>query len=165
MFSKKCILSAVVVFSLFVVSSASAQNVGRCGWGSKLFDGQKGIAPQVLAVTTNGTSGNQTFAITTGTSGCTQNGLVRSNWQTAMFVDQNMTKIAKDMSQGRGESLDTLAALLGMNNSEKEVFAKVTKENYSNIFANADSSSDDVLNALKNVLASNSELAKFSTQI
>ncbi len=30
--------------------SASADNVGNCGWGSKLFHGQKGLAPQVLAV-------------------------------------------------------------------------------------------------------------------
>ncbi|HKB84382.1 MAG TPA: DUF3015 family protein, partial [Burkholderiales bacterium] len=53
---------------------AFADNVGTCGWGSKLFDGQKGAAPQVLAVTTNGTFGNQTFGISSGTSGCTQDG-------------------------------------------------------------------------------------------
>ena len=58
---------------------AMADNVGQCGWGSKLMAGQSGVVPQVAAVTTNGTFGNQTFGITTGTSGCTQDGTVSSN--------------------------------------------------------------------------------------
>ena len=45
-------------------SSAMAQNNVGCGWGSAVFNGQRGVAPQVLAATTNGTSGNQTFGIT-----------------------------------------------------------------------------------------------------
>ena len=53
----------VLAAALFTIgsSSAMAANVGSCGWGSKVFDGQSGMGPQVLAVTTNGTSGNQTF--------------------------------------------------------------------------------------------------------
>lgn len=71
----KLIALAVAVVAPTLVH---ADNVGGCGWGSKLFDGQQGVAPQVLAVTTNGTSGNQTFGITSGTSGCSQDGVVKS---------------------------------------------------------------------------------------
>ena len=48
-------------------SSAMAQNNVGCGWGSAVFNGQRGVAPQVLADTTNGTSGNATFGMTSGT--------------------------------------------------------------------------------------------------
>lgn len=79
---KKIVVAALV--TLAAASSMAAQNnVGSCGWGSKVFEGKSGIAPQVLAVTTNGTSGNQTFGITFGTSGCTQDGVVSSSWKTA----------------------------------------------------------------------------------
>ena len=50
---KKILLAALV--SLPVTAFAAANNVGSCGLGSKVFEGQNGIAPQVLAVTTNGT--------------------------------------------------------------------------------------------------------------
>ncbi|HEY8553803.1 MAG TPA: DUF3015 family protein [Burkholderiales bacterium] len=72
---------AVALVSLFPVAGMAAgeNNVGSCGWGSKLFDGQRGVVPQVLAATTNGTFGSQTFGISSGTSGCTQDGVVRSN--------------------------------------------------------------------------------------
>ena len=76
---KKLLAVSVLAAMPLAAMAAGENNVGSCGWGSKVFDGQSGIAPQVLAATTNGTSGNQTFAITTGTSGCTQDGAIRSN--------------------------------------------------------------------------------------
>ena len=105
------ILIAFVISAVPAFAFAQQNNIGTCGWGAKLFDGQSGIAPQVLAYTTNGTSGNQTFAITTGTSGCTQDGVVRSTWKTAMFIDGNKDRLARDMSIGNGETL-TLAITL-----------------------------------------------------
>ncbi|MDE2000936.1 MAG: DUF3015 family protein, partial [Burkholderiales bacterium] len=54
---KKLLAAALMI----AAGSAMAQNNVGCGWGSALFNGQKGVAPQVLAATTNGTSGNQTF--------------------------------------------------------------------------------------------------------
>ena len=107
---KKILLAALV--SLPVTAFAAANNVGSCGLGSKVFEGQNGIAPQVLAVTTNGTFGNQTFGITSGTLGCTQDGVVSSNWKTAMFIDGNKSQLARDAASGQGETLDALAALL-----------------------------------------------------
>ena len=95
---KKILLAALV--SLPVTAFAAANNVGSCGLGSKVFEGQKGIAPQVLAVTTNGTFGNQTFGITSGTLGCTQDGVVSSNWKTALFIDGNKAQLARGSRPG-----------------------------------------------------------------
>lgn len=159
-------LFALPVLMLLPTAVFASPNVGGCGLGSKLFAGQAGIAPQVLAVTTNGTvSGNQTFGITTGTSGCTQDGVVTSNWKTAMFIDANTTKLARDMSVGEGESLDSLAGLLGMDAAEKQVFFRTTKENFGQIYPTSDTSSMQVMHSLKQVLSESPELSKFANAI
>lgn len=157
--------SLLLLVALIIPASAWAGNVGECGWGSKLFDGQKGIAPQVLAVTTNGTSGNQTFAITTGTSGCTQSGVVRSSWKTAMYLDSNMEKVARDMSVGQGESLESLASLMGVEEQDKGLFFQTMKENFSVIFSSENVTSKQVVVSLRGVVAGNDELAKYSANI
>jgi hypothetical protein len=143
--------------------AAGENNIGSCGWGAKLFDGQSGIAPQVLAVTTNGTFGNQTFAITSGTSGCTQDGSVRSNWKTALFIDGNKEMLARDMSVGSGETLDSLAHLMGVESQDRVAFNRVAKENLWKIFS-ADSTSDIVAN-FRQVLAQDAQLARYTVAL
>jgi hypothetical protein len=158
-------LLGIVLVAAVMAAPAFAQqnNIGSCGWGSKLFDGQKGVFPQVLAVTTNGTSGNQTFAISSGTSGCTQNGVVTSSWRTAMFIDTNMNRLAKDMSVGEGESLLSLASLIGVTEADRPAFYAQTKASFGTIFPSSKVTSGEVTQALSNVLAASPELAKYST--
>jgi len=155
------IIAAVTLLPLV----ATAQNVGHCGWGSKLFHDQKGIAPQVLAVTTNGTSGNQTFGITSGTSGCTQEGVVRSNWKTAAFVDENMTRFAQDLSRGNGESLETFVSLLEVEAADKASVQQVLQQNFDAIFYGVDVSSAEVLASVRTVLLSNENLARYAANV
>ena len=158
------ILIAVVISAVPAFAFAQQNNIGTCGWGAKLFDGQSGIAPQVLAVTTNGTSGNQTFAITTGTSGCTQDGVVRSTWKTAMFIDGNKDRLARDMSIGNGETLDSLAHLIGVHEQDRAAFSRAMQANVSVIFASG-STTDDSMIALKQVLRSDSVLSQYAASI
>jgi DUF3015 family protein len=158
------ILIAVVLSAVPALALAQQNNIGTCGWGAKLFDGQSGIAPQVLAVTTNGTSGNQTFGITTGTSGCTQDGVVRSTWKTAMFIDGNKDRLARDMSVGNGETLDSLAHLIGVRDEDRAAFGRVMQANVSVIFPSG-STTDDSVVALKQVLRSDSELSQYAASI
>jgi len=161
----KKLLVAVAVAAVVPASAMAAgeNNIGNCGWGSKLFDGQSGIAPQVLAVTTNGTFGNQTFAITSGTSGCTQDGTVKSNWKTALFIDGNKEMLARDMSVGSGETLDSLAHLMGVEAQDRAAFNQVAKENLWKIFA-ADSTADIVAN-FRQVLSANEQLARYTAAL
>jgi hypothetical protein len=159
----KRIFIAMVLSTVPVL--ASADNVGNCGWGSKLFDGSTGPAPQVLAVTTNGTLGNQTFGISSGTSGCTQDGTVKSNWKTSMFIDGNKERLARDMSIGRGETLDTLAHLIGVSEQDRAKFSRAAQQNLARIFPSDDVATAQVLVALKEVLVSDRELAKYAASI
>ncbi|WP_290871103.1 DUF3015 family protein [Aquabacterium sp.] len=156
---KKIVIAALATLAA-TASMAAQNNIGSCGWGSKLFQGQSGVAPQVLAATTNGTSGNQTFGITFGTSGCTQDGLVSSSWKTAMYIDGNRLALARDAAAGQGESLDTLATVMGVKADDRALFAATIQSNFATVFAN-----EAVAANLKAVLAANSQLAGYAAVI
>ena len=155
-------LSTLVALPL---SAFAADNVGGCGFGSKLMAGNQGIAPQVLAVTTNDSTGSQTFGISTGTLGCTQDGVVHSNWKTAKFIDSNMNKLARDISVGNGESLDALSSLLSVDSTDKEAFRVALKSNFKSIYTSAEVTAEDVANNLQAVLSANAELSKYASLV
>ena len=158
---KLCIVAVLAALP----AVAMADNVGQCGWGSKLMAGQSGVVPQVAAVTTNGTFGNQTFGITTGTSGCTQDGTVSTNWRTSLFIDGNKENLARDMSIGNGESLDSLAHLMGVESQDRAAFNRVAKENMARIFPSQDVSTQQIAAALREVLANDAQLSRYSTAL
>jgi hypothetical protein len=127
-----------------------------------VFDGQSGVGPQVLAVTTNGTSGNQTFGISSGTLGCTQDGVVQSTQKLSMFTGSNMDKLARDMSVGHGESLETIAELMGIAEEDKSSFFAVSQQNFDKIFSSEDVTAEQVLASLNEVMAQDEKLARYT---
>lgn len=157
------VLSLVVAFPSAVM--AAQDNVGGCGVGSMIFKGQSGVGPQVLAVTTNGISGNQTFGISTGTLGCTQDGTVHSNMKTALFIDSNKDKLARDMSVGSGETLAALAHLLGVESQDQVAFNRLTKDNMARIFTSESVATEQVIVALREVLASDATLSRYQAAL
>ena len=162
----KLVLSTATLIAVLPMAAMAAgeNNVGSCGWGSKVFSGQKGIVPQVLASTTNGTY-TQTLGITSGTSGCTQDGVVSSNWKTAMYIDGNKSKLAMDMSKGSGESMDSLAQLLGVQDADKAAFYRVSRENFAKIFVGEQASAEQIALGLKQVLSADSTLAQYAEAV
>jgi len=158
------ILIAFILATVPALTYAQQNNVGSCGWGSKLFDGQSGVFPQAFAGITNATSGNQTFGVSSGTSGCTQDGVVKSTWKTAMFIDSNKDRLARDMSTGDGETLDSLAHLIGVQEQDRAAFSRAMQANVSVIFASG-STTDDSMIALRQVLRSDSGLSQYAASI
>jgi len=162
---KKLVAVAAVAALFPAIAVAQQNNIGSCGWGSKVFDGQSGLAPQVLGATTNGTFGNQTFGITSGTSGCTQDGAVRSTWKTAMFIDGNKETLARDMSVGSGEALDSLAHLLGVEATDRAAFNRIARDNMQRIFPRDNAETEQVVAALREVLMSDAKLARYTVAL
>jgi hypothetical protein len=162
---KKLVAVAAVAALFPAIAIAQQNNIGSCGWGSKLFDGQSGIAPQALGGITNGTFGNQTFGVTSGTSGCTQDGAVRSTWKTAMFIDGNKETLARDMSVGSGEALDSLAHLLGVEAADRAAFNRIARDNMHRIFPQDNAETDQVLAALREVLMKDAKLARYTVAL
>ena len=161
----KKLITLLTLVAAFPAAALAADNVGGCGLGSMVFKGQSGIAPQVLAITTNGTSGNQTFGITTGTLGCTQDGMVNSNMKTAMFIESNKNQLARDMSVGSGETLASLSHLLGVEAKDQAAFNRLTKDNVARIFTTESVATEQVVVALREVLASDTTLFRYQAAL
>lgn len=140
---------------------ADNNNVG-CGWGSMVFNGKSDKPSQIMAATTNGTFGNQTFGISSGTAGCAQNATVRSYAAVSTYMTANIDKVAHDMAVGKGESLDTLASLMGMNNQDKVVFSKMVKKNFAVIFPNTKTTSEQALQSISALMAKDDHLAQYT---
>src|SRR5690242_3164224 len=85
-----------------------------CGLGSMAFGEQQG-AIQILAATTNGLFGTQTFGISSGTSNC--QGLSGGAQASKVFIEANREALAKDISRGAGETIGTLTWLNGCSDS------------------------------------------------
>ena len=150
---KKLIAGAIL---LGASSMAFAQP--GCGVGAMIWKGQSGAAPHILAATTNGTFGNQTFGMTTGILGCDTNEAVKS---LAMYMDSNIDKIARDMSRGEGENLETLAVLLGVEASDRDAFRQTMQNNFASVFPSSETTSDEAVTAIVAVLESHETLRKY----
>lgn len=141
----------LVSFAVAVSSSAVlAGNYGMagCGLGSilstKMNWGNNKM--QVLAATTNGTSGNQTFGITTGTSNCSESSIeptkkVKKKAAQQVYLQYNLAHVKSDAAKGQGEYIEGLAGLFGCQNQltgSYSDFATVSQARHNEIFTSND---------------------------
>ena len=134
----------IAVLALGPVSTASADVVsdlskpgsygmGGCGLGSMIFESNtKGS--QILAATTNGSFGTNTFGISSGTSNCTKGGVVAKNREQEAFVEVNMQSLEREAASGGGEYLAALGTLLGCDSGAQPEFFHVVQDNFDTIF-------------------------------
>jgi hypothetical protein len=162
---KKILTVLSLALILPAAAFASGDNVGGCGVGSMVFKGQSGVVPQVLAATTNGSTGNQTFGITSGTLGCSPDGTVHSNMQASLFIENNKEKVARDMSVGSGEALASLSHIIGVEAKDQVAFNNLTKANMARIFSSDKATTEQIVVALREVLAADSQLSRYKTAI
>jgi len=146
---KKILVSAVAVLALSTGAFATVQNQTGCGLGSQIIKDDSSVVMLSLQATTNGTSGNQTFGITSGTSGCKKVKFVM-NERAEEFVASNMDILAKEISVGHGESIDTLAELLSVE--DKATFASALQSNYNSIYSSQDVEMADVLDNISTTI-------------
>jgi hypothetical protein len=109
---------------------------------------------QILAATTNGTSGNQTFGMTTGTSGCTEDGAVKFAKESEVFAEVNLDTLRREMSAGQGEFVQAFAVLLGAQGSQVDSYLSLFKENYGTLFPSSQTTSSEMMASLKTLLSS-----------
>ena len=145
------VLAGLCAFALAGEVQANQNNTG-CGLGSIIFKDQDGLMSQTCAATSNGIYGNQTFAITTGTSNCEKATSFTSNERVIKFVSDNMDNLAVDISKGSGEYLTTLAVLLDTPMEQRTQLYHTLQENFSQIYTSADVTHVDVLNHIETVL-------------
>jgi hypothetical protein len=144
------------VFTLLFVAAGTGFAADRfgaagCGLGSILLGDQPGFT-QVFASTTNGTSGNQTFGITSGTSNCSGRPSFSSNERLNEFVKANLDNLAKDVAMGHGESLETLTELLEISPDQRQAVHARLKANFTQIFPSEKVQMADVIDNIIRVL-------------
>ena len=168
--TKKLILIRVVVaFAVFSAAAVLAANpdsgpgcgLGKLAWSD--FKHQKNIGPQVFMATTNGTFGRQTFGISSGTSGCTNDGSVWAEHKVTMFAEINFENLSQEMAQGRGEHLASLATLMGVPAERQHDFFALTQEQYTTLIQSGETSPVAMIKALSAAMAGHPALAQLST--
>lgn len=137
----KVLVSVALAASYLACSTAFALGDSGCGLGSMIFSENK-KGHQILAATTNGTAGNQTFGITTGTSNCSSQGFVVNEKKIQHFAEANKSDLTREMAQGSGEKLAVLATLYGCDTAQ---FGSMTQSNYSAIVTSADMNAVDMV--------------------
>jgi hypothetical protein len=128
------VLALVSIIAIPAAGFAANQKNTGCGLGSVIMQGNDGLLFQVLAVTTNGTFGNQTFGITSGTSECGTPPNIVQNERLKEFVVANMDNLAKDIAVGRGESLNTFDELLQIPADQRAEFNAKLQSSFGSIF-------------------------------
>jgi len=152
---------AIAALGLLPFGSAfAAQDIG-CGLGTELMKDQKGLIFRVLGATTNGTFGNQTFGITSGTLGCAKNGVVASDARRSMFAAANVDQLSAEIAAGEGETLATLAALYNVDAADLAAFNALAQSQHAALFPNAQVTTGDVLAALEVAMARDARLARY----
>ncbi|MBO3276784.1 DUF3015 domain-containing protein [Pseudomonas schmalbachii] len=160
----KRILLATLLASASAGAFAAAPGSDGCGWGNMLFKGQRGVATHVLAATTNGSSGNNTFGMTTGTNGCHTNGALTYGGKPMIILSSIMDELSEDMAKGNGEALTTYAVVLGVQPEDRAHFAEVTQAHFAQIFDKSDVTAADVYANTQAVLKQDARLAKYAEQ-
>jgi hypothetical protein len=142
---KKLLVGLAALALTSSVYAGANTNTG-CGLGSVLIKDQNTVLTQILAATTNGTSGNQTFGITSGTLNCDKPSIIASNDKLNRFVGENMDELALDISAGQGETLSTVAKL--MNVKDTASFSAKLQKNFNNIYASKNVNSANVIDSI-----------------
>lgn len=155
----KKIITGLVLLSASSIAMADAAGGPNCGWGNMLFEGQSGTAAHVLGVTTNGTSGNNTFGITSGTNGCSSSGTLTYGGKS--MVSSIMGEFSEDVARGEGDAIDTVAVIYGVDKQDRKTFAKVMHENFAVIFPNENVTADEMIASIEKVMKADSTLAKY----
>lgn len=169
MTKKLAVLALVVAMAssqpLLVLAAANSDTGPGCGLGKLAWSDykrQKNIAPQVMMATTNGTFGSTTFGISSGTSGCTNDGKVMAEHKANVFAAINFENLSQDMAQGKGEHLASLAALMGIPAEHQAEFFAMTQEQYTSLVETGESSPVALVKALNAAVAKHPVLAQVS---
>ncbi len=152
----------LILGALLTLSAGAAFAAGDagCGLGSVVISKNSKLL-QLFAMTTNATSFSQGFGITSGTSGCSSSGIVKNDRQIDYFVEVNQDDLTREMAQGNGEKLTTLAALHGCQTKEsQQMFSHWTQQSYDKILPTLETTSVELTKNLEKEFSQSSSVVQ-----
>jgi hypothetical protein len=155
---------AIAACGALLLASGTARADGDtgCGLGSQIWEGQSSVPAKVLAATTNGTLGNQTFGISSGTLGCEPGSVIKAEQRLNVFASANLDRLAREIAIGEGEVLDALAHLYGVEPGDQAAFVERLHGRFEAIFPTASVTAGDVLAGIDRALADDPQLARYA---
>lgn len=124
-----------------------------CGLGSVII-GKKGA--QIFASTTNGSTSNQLFGITSGTLNCLDGSENQVAQKSDFYIQANRMALQGDIARGNGETLSGLSRVMGC---DAKTFGPALQQNYGEIFNSENVAPNEVTDAIITVIKSNQTLS------
>lgn len=159
-FNVSKIAGVVVLAALPSLGFAAAAGGPNCGWGNMLFKGNSGLGPHLGATLTNGTTGNATFGMSSGTNGCAVDG--KLTYGGISLLAQVMDEFSEDVARGEGDALNAVALTLGIEVQDRASFARLTHDNFSTLFPNENVTAVEVMTSLQQLMKDDTELSKYA---
>jgi len=125
--------------------------LGKLAWGD--YPNHQDVGPQVLMSITNLTFGSQSFGISSGTSGCTNGGVVVQKEKVNVFATANFDNISQEMAQGQGEHLTALATLMHIPIDQHSVLFAKAQEKYARLLQSDKTSPKAVVQTFYEIIA------------
>jgi hypothetical protein len=147
----------------FALAAGTPDTGPGCGLGKVMwqnYPNAKTKGSQILMATTNGSFGSQTFGMSTGTLGCTDDGRVWAEQKATMFAELNADALAQEMAQGRGEHLASMATLLGVPQPQHTAFFAMAQGRYASLSHAGDLSAGAMVKALSEGISTDPSLVK-----
>lgn len=145
------LIAGLMIAGFAANAAAAGYGAAGCGLGSLVFQGNQ--ETQILAATTNGTFGSQTFGMTFGTSNCNNKGLIKLAMQRESFIEANYKDLSRDVAAGKGEFVNSLAQLYNVTPENTGKFVNLLQQNHNNIFAsnNAQNAVNEINKLVSNI--------------
>lgn len=158
---KKVIVATALISASAFTYAAGGHGPAGCGLGTAvILKDANEWHEHVLAATTNGTSGNQTFGMTSGTLGCEDaGGPLKADIQ--RYIDGNLDQLASDTARGEGDSLAALADLMNIESADRALFNQRLQANFDQLFQSENATSGDMAEVLSAIMNADKTLAKY----
>jgi hypothetical protein len=153
-------LAVAAMLGLSTSAMAEAPGGPNCGWGNMLLEGQSGLGAHIVASIINGTSGNATFGMTTGTNGCSSSGTLTYGGKS--LIGAVMDEFGEDVARGDGEALTAVAVAMGIPEQDRPLFKAVMHDNFATLFPSADVTAEQVSDTIVKLMLAEPRLAAYA---
>lgn len=159
---KAIILSIVLL--LTPVGAAVADNDVGCGVGTMVMEGSSGLGPKLLASFLNGLT-FQSVSITFGIINCDgRDTVTASNDEVRLrhYASVNFDQLSVAMAEGRGESLDVFAGLMGVGMGDRPHFEAFTQSHFGELYSHDQVTVGEMLDTLNRLMAEDTRLSVYA---
>jgi len=156
----------ILLVAVLLAGTVQEARAADCAIGGFVVNKRTGIIEQLLAFTTNGTFFiTYAGAITTGTSGCSNSGIIQREYEQQIFVAANYDALSRDFARGQGEHLAAMSALMGCPAALNGELGRVAQAHFGQLVTGAADPAPVLLAELKDELRGHPALSVSCTRL